>query len=65
MGGGIKGAREDEGDNNKITRSLRFIMCVSLWHCWPIMFVRGGGMAAGEEGAKSTAGEKPNIFLCN
>lgn len=31
----------------------------------PIMFVMGGGMTAGEEGTKSTAGEKPNIFLCN
>lgn len=61
----MKGAREDEGDNNKITRSLRFIMCTSLWHCWSIMFVMGGGMTAGEEGAKSTAGENPNIFLCH
>lgn len=40
-GGGRKGAREDEGDNNKITRSLGFIMCMSLWHCWSIMFVMG------------------------
>lgn len=24
-------------------------MCMSLWHCWSIMFVVGGGMTKGEE----------------
>lgn len=63
MGGGRKGAREDEGDNNEITRSLRFIMCVSLWHCWSIMFVMGGGMTAGQERGKEHSGRKAKYIF--
>ena len=52
VGGGKKrgkGERKDEGYNNKITRSLRSIVCTSLWCCWSSMCGMGGGMTK-EEG---------------
>lgn len=45
---GRKGEREDEGCNNKITRSLRFIVCTSLWCCWSFMCGTGGGVTKGK-----------------
>lgn len=65
-GGGRKGAREDEGDNNEITQSLRFLTCTSLWLCWSIMFAMGGGMTKGEESgqrAQQWGKRKKNTFF--
>lgn len=67
-GGGRKGAREDEGDSNGITRSLRSIVCLPLERCWSIVFAVGGGMTKGEEWGKEHSdgarGRQTNTGLC-
>lgn len=58
--GGEKVKEENKGYNNKITRSLRFIMYTSFWYCCSVtVILMDGGAGKGEKlGQKSITGQR-------